>query len=330
MSRKKLVDENAEARRRVNMTRSGVAYNNEDDTATKKLLSGNTHSAGEGRRFARDIKNISGRPSATVAHTNDVQSRLEETSVFKQITVDFGAMKLRSANVANIANVVTELDKAVVANIYDDVQPATLFSREAFSGSSSSHRFMHRSTLETTSRPSSLSTEKFSRYSRSSINTMKRSSFRSASIVSQSTPLFRKAGRRSIRPFRPLEDDSDLYTRYSLGPISQDLHTMDTDSGTGLRSRESAKGCSQATNGCIDDDFITQLASQLSEVTLSPCINPVPDNLVEASQEEPVDLSQEPAYPQVRLKGRATSFSLGFIPIAFPEEIDIKDLRISL
>ncbi|KAL5482468.1 hypothetical protein ACEPAI_9062 [Sanghuangporus weigelae] len=330
MPRKKLVDENAEARRRVNMTRSAVAYNNEDDTTTKKLLLRNTRSSGQGRRFARDIKNISGRPSVTVAPTNDVQSQLEETSVFKQITVDFGAMNLRSADVANRANVVTEPDKVVVVNTYDDVQPATLFSREAFSGTSSSHHLAYGSTLETTSKPGSLSTDKFSRYGRSSMNTMKRSSFRSASIVSQSTPLLGKTGRRSIRPFRPLKDDSDLYTRYSLGPISQELHSTDTATGTGLHRRESDKGCSQASDGCIDDDFMTQLASQLSEVTLSPCINPVPDNLVEASQEESVDLSQEPAYPQVRLKGRATSFSLGFIPIAFPEAIDIKDLRISL
>ncbi|KAL5501761.1 hypothetical protein ACEPAH_9021 [Sanghuangporus vaninii] len=329
MPRKKLVDENAEARRRVNMTRSAVAYNNEDDIATKKLLSVNTRSSGQGRRFARDIKNISGRPPAIVATTNDVQSRMEETNVFKQITVDFGATSLRSAYVANRANIVTEPDKTVVLNTYEDVQPATLFSREAFSGSSSSHRLTYGSTLKS-SKPGSLSTKKFSRYGRSSIDTMKRSSFRSASIVSQSTPLLGKTGRRSIRPFRPLEDDSDLYTRYSLGPISQELHTMDTDTGTGFHCSESDKGCSQATNGCIDDDLLTQLASQLNEVALSPCINPVPDNLVEASQEESVDSFQQPAYSQVRLKGRATSFSLGFIPIAFPEDIDIKDLRISL
>ncbi|OCB88227.1 hypothetical protein A7U60_g4632 [Sanghuangporus baumii] len=326
MPRKKLVDENAEARRRVNMTRSAVAYNNEDDTATKKLLSGNTHYSGQGRCFARDIKNISGRPPAGVATTNNAQSRLEETSVFRQITVDFRAMNLRSADVASRTNVVTEPDKTLVANTYDDVQPATLFSREAFSGS---HRLAYGSTLKS-SKPGSLSTKKFSRYGRSSIDTMKRSSFRSASIVSQSTPLLGKTGRRSIRLFRPLEDDSDLYTRYSLGPISQELHTMDTDAGAELHRSESEKRCSQTTNGCIDDDFISQLASQLNEVTLSPCTNLVPDNLVEASQEESVDLFQEPAYPQVRLKGRATSVSLGFIPIAFPEEINIKDLRIPL
>ena len=78
------------------------------------------------------------------------------------------------------------------------------------------------------------------------------------------------------------------------------------------------------------NEVMTQLASQLTEVVLSPCITPVSDNGTGTPLEESEDVTQGPACSEPRLKGRAGSFSLGFIPVAFSEEIDIKDLRISV
>ena len=93
MPRKKLGDENADARRRVNMTRSGAVASIQSDIArAKNLLPTSTGHSATGRQFARDVKNISRRPLTTVASTNEAGLRSEEVSVFDQLSVDFGAL----------------------------------------------------------------------------------------------------------------------------------------------------------------------------------------------------------------------------------------------
>ena len=93
MPRKKLGDENADARRRVNMARSDAVASIQSDIArAKNLLPTSTGHSATGRQFARDVKNISRRPLTTVASTNEAGLRSEEASVFDQLSVDFGAL----------------------------------------------------------------------------------------------------------------------------------------------------------------------------------------------------------------------------------------------
>lgn len=223
-------------------------------------------------------------------------------------------------------------------------QPSTLFTREAFASSSSGacssckcgdklvppsgyesdggDRFRSK-TLSSSCRCKHASASK--PYSISTSTVRKRSSFRSASIVSQSTPLLGKIARRSIRPFKPLEDESDLYPRFSASQ----------EAGETLTTEMAAETCagSQTLDGTGDTSgaLMTQLASQLNEVVLSPCIDSlVPDGYSESLDEDSARLSQETCPPPARSKNRVDSFSLGFIPTAFPEEIDIRNLRVVL
>lgn len=152
-------------------------------------------------------------------------------------------------------------------------------------------------------------------------------SFHTASIVSGSTPFPTKFVQRPIRPLLLVDDESTMHFRYPSLDISSGRKKESNIDG---RDRIEVEASSQNTNDGGDIDIMTQLASQLSEVTLSPCIFPAADDLVEVAEEEIITSSLESTLPQAPFRGRLSSFSLGYIPSAFPGEIDIKDLRFTL
>ncbi|EJC97818.1 uncharacterized protein FOMMEDRAFT_32069 [Fomitiporia mediterranea MF3/22] len=345
MPRKPLPNENADARRNGDSKLNYHALS-KDKLGKKKILLGNSQdtTAARERFFAREIKNLarSARQLGNAGAVDPLQDLFlgkAEPDRLNQLTTDFGSFNMRdeggTSTVAQPGSKAFEpaaifsLASSFLSLQHSRSNPIVYNINKRRRGSTPGNGSEHSSQIS-----SSGSNQHFyrrHRYSSNVFNTTKRSSFRSTSIASQSTPLPRQSAPRIIRPFRSLDDESELHFRFDADDASVGCKCETGEPETQLGGETVSKADNQVPenqdNESADADVMTQLASQLSEVVLSPCITPVKDDLLQFPEVSDKGDSRTRAC-RTRIKGRATSFSLGFIPEAFPEEIDDKDLRI--
>lgn len=163
---------------------------------------------------------------------------------------------------------------------------------------------------------------------------LNRTSFRSTSILSQSTPPPNTVDEQRYQLFR-LDELPDLNKKNRVEttsgvPVSKKKSVE--LSGSRELQTESKSGESQEDIP-IENDIMTQLASQLNEMILSPCLSPITSADAESDDIEELELSggSELDTCLIPSKGKriSSSLTLGYVDIAFPEKIKIEDFRFS-
>ena len=126
-----------------------------------------------------------------------------------------------------------------------------------------------------------------------------------ASIAQQSTPLpVQHANVRGLAAFVETSASDDLESQFCFTPQRPSSITHDYDSDLVGGSRESATEQGSLVEENYGSQAFSQLASQLSECVLSPCVKLRECNISTSDSKQSL----------------TESLSLGYIPTAFPEE----------
>ena len=170
-------------------------------------------------------------------------------------------------------------------------------------------------------------------------------SFRSSSVISQSTPL--KFDKPSSLQTLSQPATDELTTFGSQQRVIATLSAPPASDALPSNKFERFTSGSEPSQHNPENDAMSQLASQLSQLVLSPCLHPVtsvesPDSVDSECLDLDEQLSQNSITTDTeadletklvprritrssltpRSKTRATSISFGYIPSAFPEVLD--------